>query len=551
MTRAELRPGAPRRRPVIAALCLGAGLLLLAAAIGFGHFSRTWASSSALPVVNLRWDASTPGFASWLAVVLGTLVLVAAVVAIAVGGRSWIVLAVVAGFAAPPFALSALPGNYAAITDDYLSSQRVPTAYLAWWFGLLGLLLVAGGALGYLGRGRAIRPGALLGGGAAGLIAVLAAAVLVLPDADPGRGFEATTTAAGGPAPPVPTDVGRVPAFTVRVDGIGEDAVRAAGAGFVVRTPDGVRAFDASGQQRWAHRHRDWAATYLGVYDDGGTVVVRFDSGAHQAGVLVGLDAETGTLLWRTDDRVQVAAVTDTPGDTPTDGQGHYLVTFSGPNMTRIDTRTGRELWRTDIGYPNSHLVASTGADIGLFSGQVQQQDVAMHYLAVDPATGAIRHNIAVGRYPRWEGGGVSAAAAGRDGLVFAGGDGQPRYLNVATGRVFPLPPGALARGGGPDGFVTETPIFGGRTLGLHDGVDGRLRCSVDVQGTGGVTVAGLGSMLLIGTRDGVRAYRATDSGACAPLPGADLHVPADDLVVAPGALLVVDRKEGTITGYA
>lgn len=127
------RPSSGRWLTTAAGVCIGAGLVLLLAAVAAGHFSRTWATKSQLPIRNLGWDSSTPGVAAGMAMVVGLLVFAAVVVGLAY--RAWIPAASVAGVGAlATLAYSSMLRNYGAMTTSYTSAQQVPAAFAAWLF---------------------------------------------------------------------------------------------------------------------------------------------------------------------------------------------------------------------------------------------------------------------------------------------------------------------------------------------------------------------------------------------------------------------------------
>ncbi len=532
---------------------LGAGLVLLLAAFGFAAFSWEWATRSGLPVRNLDWDSATPGFAAGLTMFVVAQLLIT--VAVGLAARMWVLTVVYGGFIAPIlFALCALPRYHRVMTTDYLPAQQVPSAFAGWLFAFVGAVLLAVSAIVFIGVG-APRPRVSPAVGAViGVLAVVPSSLVIMADANPGRAFDATT-AARVTAPPIPTATG-TSLFDLRVETVGDNPVRAAGAGFVVRTPHGVRAFDSSGTERWHHLHAGsspWQTTFLGVFDDGATVVVAVDSGAHDAGALVGLDAVTGDVLWRTPDGSMLHAVDQAQGP----AELNYLTVTLGWRRTRIDTRTGRELWRVEVPDRHQYLAFNTPAGIGYFMGEAGNGGVDLSYLVLDPQTGATRFDIPVGTYP-WKGVKdkqrprvLDARNAGPSGVVFTDGDGRRRFLNAATGTVVEfesaavIGPGSV---GGPDGeFVTQTVSDAGSSVALRDGADGRVRCSVEV--TADVrSAAWLADAVLLADSDGVSALRRAD---CTKLP-TGLHAAGGQVVVAPGAVLVVDTaaQPAVIAGF-
>ncbi|GJJ18865.1 outer membrane protein assembly factor BamB family protein [Mycolicibacterium mageritense] len=548
------RPSSGRWVTTVAGSCVGLGLALLLAAVVAGNFSRTWATQSQLPIRNLGWDSSTPAIAAGLAMGVGLLVFAAVVVALAY--RAWIPAACVAGVGAlATLAYSTMLRNYGAMTTSYTSAQQVPAAFAAWLFAAAGAVAALVGAVVFIWRPRAVRWLPVSSGVAVGVVTVIAVSAVLMRDADPGRDFDATT-AAGIATPPIPGALGVEKRFALQLDVADEHAVLAAGAGFVARVPDGVRAFDSAGQPRWHYLHNGqprWKTEFVGVFDDGATVVVGFDSGAHMAGEVVGLDAVTGELLWRTD-KMSVALTVDelaSPGATDP-AAPFYLTVANGSEVARIDTRTGKELWQTRIPYPHMYLPFDTHAGIGYFSGEARNTGVDMRYVSLDPQTGTIRFDVPIGTY-RWEdvdGVGwparINARHAGRDGMVFTDGDGSPQFFNAATGDVAPFDAAEVLGPGSADEILALTA---GQGVTLREAQDGRVRCTI--AGAVDVETAGwLGTEVLLGYRDGVSAYRRSD---CSAVSTAAPRAPAGDIVVAPGVVLIVMTSPGaiTVTGYS
>lgn len=562
-----------RRWPTHAAAgCTGAAVVLLLGAAGFGRFSRSWATKTPLPVRNLVWDSSTPTTTAWLAMVAG--VAVCAVVVVALFAHTWILTACVAvGAVLVVFAYGALGGgllpNYRAMTTAYTPAQQVPSALAAWLFAVAGAVAAAAGALMFIARPRVVAWLSVAAGAVAGVVAVLGTSSLIMRDADPGRYFDATT-AADTPMPAIPAAFGTAERFTVRLDSPPEAeanarndiwrTVRAAGSGFVVRMPDGVLAFDSAGQERWHYQHSGqprWQAQNFGVFDDGATVVVGFDSGAHEAGEVVGLDAITGKLLWRSADPSVVIAVEDFAAPNGVGGDApFYLVVSNGSGLTRIDTRTGEDMWSTDLTYPHMYLAFDTEAGVGYFTGESSNAGAEMRYVSLDPRAGGIRFDVSAGTY-RWgdraEDDGwpqvIDARHAGRNGIVFTDGDRRVRYLDSVTGDSSLFDTSELLGAGSADEFLAQTATPHGSTVTVREQRDGRIRCSMPT-GVVAESAGWLGEEVLIAHRGGVSAYRRSD---CSQLPGTAPRVHGGSIVVAPGVVLIIDSgpDSTTITGYA
>lgn len=531
-------PQQPRRgRWTLAGVLLGAGVTSLLAAIGFGVFARTYATRAQLPVRNSGgWDSATPGFAAVMAVLVSVLLLTAVVIAVV--NRGWLPLAGLAGILAPwMLALCALPRHYRIMVDAYPPAQSVPVTLLAWTFAMSGAIVVLLAACCALVRRSGIGWRSATVGVAAAVAACVAFSVVVMGDMNPDRLFTATTAPSLAP-PPVPDAVTGPALFTLRAADY-EATVRAAEPGFVVRTPDGVRAFDADGRQRCEHLGKGpWQAAHIGVFDDGKTVVIDFDSGAHESGQLVGLDADTGERLWRHGygpslwEFRQQAATWD-------GADLRHLMLDSGRTLDRIDTRTGEQLWSVDSLELRSRVLFQNAAGIGYFGVDDEGQ---RRYIVLDPATGERRSDVEVdgSRDPR---------GVGSVGLIVGGEDGL-RYVNAQTGGVWPFDTRALIPSGFDDqDFLTwSDTVMRGRRVTLRDGADGRARCDIvaprDVS-----SAAWLPDAVLLGDADGVSVYRRAD---CAALPSSGIDGPVEEIVKAPGVLLMLEGSGDvtTVTGY-
>ena len=525
----------------IAGGLVGAGLVSALAATVVGKFSRNWATTSDLPVRNLGWDSGTPGFASGLAMVVGVAVFLALVVGLAY--RRWIVAVGIASVGVLMLlTLPALPRYYHVMTTAYEAAQQVPSALVAWVCALSGAVATGVGALVLAVGRRSAGWRSIALGAVVALVAVVLTTSLLMRAADADRFVDATTAASVDPGP-IPAAVGTAERFSLHVDGA---VVRAGGAGFVVQAPDGVRAFDAAGQERWHYLHigqPPWHPMFLGVFDAGATVVLGLDSGAHLAGEVVGLDAVTGAVLWRS----ARSGLIRTVDDADAEREPWYLVIANGSELTRIDTRTGKELWHSTIPHPHMYVPFDTRIGIGYFSGEAQTTGVDMRYVSLDPQTGAIRFDIPVGVY-RWTDGvgwpqRINPRHAGDDGTVFVDADGRPRYVNGMSGVLTPFGQDDLIEARGSAEFLTRTE----HAVAIRSSDDGRVRCTIPTDAV--VTSAGwLEDQVLLGHGDRISAYRRSDCAA-----QVERQAPRGDILVAPGVVLVVgavDQGAVTVTGY-
>ncbi|BBX34944.1 hypothetical protein MMAG44476_31516 [Mycolicibacterium mageritense DSM 44476 = CIP 104973] len=547
----------------MAAGLVAAGSVFLAAATGLAIFSQIWASTTPLP----RNDTlGAPGTTVWLSVGVG--VLVGAATARALLRRSWgLAVCVALGGVFAMIALAVLPhsllSDYKDLTTKYSAAQQVPTAFAAWLLVCAGVVAIFAGAWVLLGWPRLTR--AAFGTGAVvGVVIALVVAALFLRDADPNRNFDAST-AATIPIPAVPNTLGASERFSVRIEvprQVGSkitDTVRGAGPGFVVRTSNGVRAFDSAGHERWHHLHTDeWSVSDMHVFDDGATVVARFAPDGGRFGVAVGLDAMTGQVLWRSADHEITSAVAGMGADSGLSAnEPLYLVVPGESTLTRIDTRTGRKLW--SVGVPDDYSSVDSEAGVGYFTGAENNGRTDVHYVSLDPQTGNARFDVVAATYrvaeeDTYASNHVRAVKqAGRNGVVFTTrADGGTHYLNALTGQVFPFDGDLLFSTVATDDFVASEHSFQPNTPSINairEQPDGRVRCPLPE----GVVVGPtdwLADEVIYADRAGLIAYRRSD---CSEVPAAGPRVPTGDLTAVPGVVLVADLNPASlvIRGYA
>lgn len=538
------------------------GSMLLVAAAGLAVFSQTWATTTPLPE-NLKW--LSPATAGWLALLVA--VVVGATVVWTLRRGSWVMPACLAlagvlvmiAYAAWP---SGFVANYASLSTGYPPAQEIPSAFAAWMLASIGVAAVFVGGWVLVGWPRVTRT-ALSAGAAVGVVIAIVVASLILRDADPNRSIDATT-AAEIPVPALPKTLGTSEKFTIRFDTPRahgsriSTVVRAAGPGFAVRTPTGVRAFDSAGRERWHYLHTGdprWYLEGFGVFDYGTTVVVSLKSEETRSGEAVGLDAMTGRVLWRSNDRSVVGALDRFAENVDIQSNEPLLMLILDPStLGRIDTRTGRILWRVEV--PSGYTPVDSEAGIGYFTNVETGDRIDVHYVSLDPASGDVRFDVIASTFLRSDLGELtspkvtSPKQAGRNGVVFTAGAGRAQYINVLNGRVFPFDgevmfPTVLA-----DDSVAETHTFNPYTAtwAIRNQSDGSVHCVLPKD----VIVGGsdwLEDEVLHSDPAGVTAYRRSD---CSKVTPAQPRIPNGYPLAVPGVLLVLDLDPATlvIRGY-
>lgn len=157
----------------------------------------------------------------------------------------------------------------------------------------------------------------------------------------------------------------------------------------VVVSGQGLDVRDArTGQERWHYRRARWSV--LGWAHTGSYLVLYLERTGHRGNrLMVGLDAVSGTLLWR--QRGDVPAATDrTSLRWPASG-GVVFVTGDGRHMLYgRSARTGRRVWSKRLAHgcllPEAVPYAADGSEtVAAFSVDCGARD---RVLAVDPRSG-------------------------------------------------------------------------------------------------------------------------------------------------------------------
>lgn len=159
------------------------------------------------------------------------------------------------------------------------------------------------------------------------------------------------TTAAVTSIAPVPGAVTRS-VYTIEGGAVirGElGRVVAAAAGFVMETPDGIRAYDGrTGAERWHFERKpdrgpdvEYSVGSLAAYDEGAVVVATWD-------VPIGFDAMTGEVLWRGGD---IAPLEWSGSDVRAEPQSSsadrdVMIRIEAGRLYAFDPRTGDQEWQ-------------------------------------------------------------------------------------------------------------------------------------------------------------------------------------------------------------
>ncbi|TDZ98179.1 hypothetical protein [Mycobacteroides salmoniphilum] len=308
-----------------------------------GQGPQVWA------IENSLWGVQNPGnIAGWARAFAA-----AALVALAVG---WVNRTVsklltrtvaVVGLFLMCTATYSLIRFYLQVSSEYPPTQQIPLAYAAWSltiFGLIATLLAAPPAdtpapLSW----RTAGTGALVGA----LVSVLVTGFAYYESND-GRFVDATTAAPSAPPAPL-TDVDQRifsismgPAPTPDLP-TSDPQIVSTTTGFAVLRANRVTAYGPRGQERWHYERTgptDVLLQRIQVFDQGTTVVLDTATwGLSVAPLYIGLDADTGRLLWTSNakelgDVLQLAEL----GPTLHAINGDY----GGRPWTRVDTRTGQ-----------------------------------------------------------------------------------------------------------------------------------------------------------------------------------------------------------------
>ncbi|WP_131812937.1 PQQ-binding-like beta-propeller repeat protein [Mycolicibacterium peregrinum] len=550
-------------RTVARGICCAA-LVLLAAAAALSLWSLFGAS-------NISWDVAPIPYQGvvdqlgWYA--FGGAIVPLVFLLNALRGRRWglalfvalgSAIALVASIGLYPDGLFA---TYRALVSDYAATQALPAALAAWVLAVAGCTTLVLAGLPLIDMGPAHRR-EWIGGAAVGVVVAALVGGFLLRDANPGRQFEATV-AQEAEAPDLPATFLGNKRFSVGFDsGLSRNSwetaysLQAAGTGFVVREHNGVRAYDAEGTERWHLLHTGgWQVEGFQVFDDLKTVVVLFSSDAYHSGEVVGLDATTGRQLWRSAD----LDLFGSPGvdwiRSGDDSGLFYLTVQDGDELTRLDSRTGDRLWSVQVPAPIDRIDTRSG--IGYLTGSVTGERVQIRYVSLDPETGRQRFDVVADEYPVAaiydrdalpDTSVFSVVHAGRDGVAFRDRLGRTFYVNGVTGAATPLE--GRVKFGYPavDAFIEQFRYPQDNLRRLREGSDAAIRCTLP----DGISVGGRAflrdEMVASERGDGLAAVRRSD---CSMVSGRQHVAGGSDVVVVPGAILVVDHRTGTITGYS
>lgn len=454
---------------------------------------------------------------------------------------------------------------YLQVSSEYPATQQIPLAYAAWSltiFGLIATLLAAASAT----------PPAPLSWRTAGAGALVGALVSVLVtgfayyEGDDDRFIDATTAAPSAPPAPL-TDVDQRifsiwmgPAPTPDMPTSDQQIVSTA-TGFAVLRANRVTAYSPGGQERW-HYERTGPADVLlqriQIFDQGTTVVLDTAKwGMLATPQYVGLDADTGRLLWTSHDR-ELGDVLQLSELGPT---LHAINGDSGSRpWTRVDTRTGQ--YAQTKQQPQCDGDRQDTPTLVVLIG-VCEPDATTRVYAFDPATGARRWTSPPLPYNR-----------GRDVVESTGPDsfllssyGQTigpyetseamdvTLVDVANQRVVPLSkPGESSSSADGKGWFAL-----GSTRYLYNS-SGQPQCRLpDV--TFGLSQLPFGGHLLAATANrvlmtnfmGELNLHVIETVHCTIEHRVFIGAPVNKMQMAPGVLLVLQESDGELhlDGYA
>lgn len=237
-------------------------------------------------------------------------------------------------------------------------------------------------------------------------------------------------------------------------------------------------------------------------------------------------------------------------------GSGLFHLTVQrGDQLVRIDSRTGARLWTATV--PASAERLDTRSGVGYLSGVTSGERAEVHYVSLDPATGRQRFDVVASAYSVTELQNrdtsldtevFDAVHAGADGIAFRDRVGRTFYVDGDTGSVAQLD--AMVEFGNPVGafFVGQLPYPRSDERTLRASPKGAARCGLPAEVF--VRSAAWLRDQLVGTGQGgaVVAVRLAD---CAVVPYGPPIAGGDGVLAVPGAVLLIDRRFGTIRGFA
>lgn len=295
------------------------------------------------------------------------------------------------------------------------------------------------------------------------------------------------------------------------------------------------------------------------VYDDGRTVVLRFTSGnrAPLVNYVVAFNALTGQKLWQADDfdsRHSMAAPTLLRGPLP-----FMLVDDGQRRWTRIDTRTGREMWSMELPNDCQYEAAASIDRISYVKACADGSDAVLTLVSVYAATGKIALEKPISRQPLVDNPGtpldgvwdvqLRIERGSDEALAWHNGAGW-HAVDLATGTVTPPVGHPVEFLGDPGPELLTERIYPAHGIEVRAGPDAAVRCEIPDEHWSGRPVAWLGEQVVILTGGDVAGFSRSDCGQGAR------HSPSADepiqVIPGPGVLLAIrDLKDRSVVdGY-
>ncbi|WP_131822142.1 hypothetical protein [Mycobacteroides saopaulense] len=449
---------------------------------------------------------------------------------------------------------------YLRFSSEYPPTPQIPLAGAAWFLTICGLVaaLLSGASTG------TSTPLSWRTASAGVLVGVLVSALVTgfaRYEGDDGRYVDATTAAPSTPAPP-PNDVDQRifsiplgPAPTSS-DTRSDLQIVSTATGFAVFRSHRVTVYGPGGQERW-HYERTGPADVLlqrvQAFDQGTTLVV--DSGKRglsAAPLYVGLDADTGRLLWTSHDRdLGDVLMLSELGPTLHAVNGDY---GSRP-WTRVDTRTGQYARTRE--QPHCDGDRHDTPTLVVLIGVCDPDTANSRVYTFDPITAEHRWTSPPLQYnsPR-----DVVTSTGPDSfLISSYGQITDPYglpentgaalVDIANQRVVPLSnPGEPSSSAGADGWFAL-----GSTKYLYDS-SGQPRCRLpdtafapgQLPFGGHLFAAGANRVFMINFLNEL-ALHVIETVHCTVEHRVALRVSVNKMQMAPGVLLVLQESEGEL----
>lgn len=545
------------------------GLLVPAIALAtysLGAIGPTGQGPQAWAIEHSLWGVQNPGNIAGWARAFAAAALVALAVRLINPKVSTILTRAVAIIGLFPMCTStySIVRFYLRVSSEYPPTQQIPLACAAWFLTVAGLIAVL---LAAQPAGTPISLSRRAAGALTGVVVSALVTAFAYYQSDDGRFIDATTAAPSTPTPPLNDVDQRIFSIPLGSTPSASDTrsdlqIVSTKTGFAVLRANRVTVYGSDGEERWHYARTgpaDVLLRHMQVFDQGATVVLDAGKESLSAAPLhVGLDADTGRLLWTSHDR-ELGDVLQLFELGPTLHAVNWV--YGGRPWTRVDTRTGQHAQTKE--QPRCDGDRYDTPTLIVLVGMCEPDKGSTRVYTFDPATAERRWASPPLQYnsPR-----DVIASTGPDSFLISsygqipGPYGIPEntgvtLVDIANQRVV-----ALSNPGGPSSSADGSGWFAlGSSRYLYN-PSGQPQCLLpDI--TIGLGQLQFGGHLFAATADRVFMTNfvsspnlyVIDTAHCTVKHQVSIGGSADMMQMAPGVLLVLQRSGGELhlNGYA